>query len=32
MGVALTYDTVDSPIENVINSAKKAASLVTVNP
>ena len=31
MGVALTYDTVDSPIENVINSAKKAASLVTVN-
>ena len=32
MGVALTYDTVDSPIENVINAAKKAASLVTVNP
>jgi phosphoribosylglycinamide formyltransferase 2 len=32
MGVALTNDTVDSPIENVINSAKKAASLVTVNP
>lgn len=31
MGVALTYDTVDSPIENVINAAKKAASLVTVN-
>lgn len=32
MGVALTYDTVNSPIENVINAAKKAASLVTVNP
>jgi hypothetical protein len=32
MGVALTYDTVDCPIENVITAAKKAASLVTVNP
>lgn len=32
MGVALTYDTVNSPIENVVNAAKKAASLVTVNP
>jgi phosphoribosylglycinamide formyltransferase 2 len=32
MGVALTYGTVDCPIENVINTAKKAASLVTVNP
>lgn len=32
MGVALTYGTVDCPIENVIKTAKKAASLVTVNP
>ena len=32
MGVALTYDIVGTPIENVVNAAKQAASLVTVNP
>jgi phosphoribosylglycinamide formyltransferase 2 len=32
MGVALTYDTLETPIEEVVKKAKKAASLVTVNP
>jgi len=31
MGVALTYDTLETPIEEVVNKAKKAADLVTVN-
>ena len=32
MGVALTYDTLETPIEEVVKKAKRAASLVTVNP
>jgi len=32
MGVALTNDTLETPIEEVVKKAKKAASLVTVNP
>ena len=32
MGVALTYDTLETPIEEVVKKAKKAASLVTVKP
>ncbi|MBK8599509.1 MAG: formate-dependent phosphoribosylglycinamide formyltransferase [Flavobacterium sp.] len=32
MGVALTYDTIETPIEKVVNNAKKAASLVIVKP
>jgi phosphoribosylglycinamide formyltransferase 2 len=32
MGVALTNDTLETPIEEVIKKAKKAASLVTVKP
>jgi len=32
MGVALTYDTIETPIEKVVNNARKAASLVIVNP
>jgi phosphoribosylglycinamide formyltransferase 2 len=30
--VALTNDTLETPIEEVVKKAKKAASLVTVNP
>jgi phosphoribosylglycinamide formyltransferase 2 len=32
MGVALTYDTLETPIEEVVKKAKKAASLVTIKP
>jgi phosphoribosylglycinamide formyltransferase 2 len=32
MGVALTYDTLESPIEEVVEKAKKAASLIIVKP
>jgi phosphoribosylglycinamide formyltransferase 2 len=32
MGVALTYDTLETPIEVVVKKAKRAASLVTVKP
>jgi phosphoribosylglycinamide formyltransferase 2 len=32
MGVALTNDTLETPIEEVVKKAKKAASLVTVKP
>jgi phosphoribosylglycinamide formyltransferase 2 len=32
MGVALTYDTLETPIEEVVKKAKRAASLVTVKP
>lgn len=32
MGVALTYDTLETPIEEVVKKAKRAVSLVTVNP
>jgi phosphoribosylglycinamide formyltransferase 2 len=32
MGVALTYDTLVTPIEEVVKKAKRAASLVTVKP
>ena len=31
MGVALTHDTLETPIEEIVERAKKAASLVTVN-
>ncbi|NDI99315.1 formate-dependent phosphoribosylglycinamide formyltransferase [Flavobacterium sp. LaA7.5] len=30
MGVALTYDTLDTPIESIVQKAKEAAALVTV--
>ncbi len=32
MGVALTYDTLDTPIAEVVERAKAAATLLTVNP
>ena len=32
MGVALTYDTLETPIEEVVGEAKKAASLIIVKP
>lgn len=32
MGVALTYDTLETPTEEVVKKAKRAASLVTVKP
>ena len=32
MGVALTYDELDTPITEVVDRAKAAASLLTVNP
>ena len=32
MGVALTYDTLETPIEEVVEKAKKAASLIIVKP
>ena len=32
MGVALSHDTLETPIEEVVNNAKKAARLITVNP
>jgi len=32
MGVALTYNTLETPIEEVVKKAKKAASLVTIKP
>jgi phosphoribosylglycinamide formyltransferase 2 len=32
MGVALTYDTLETPIEEVVKKANKAASLVIVKP
>ncbi len=32
MGVVLTNDTLDTPIEEVVEKAKKTATLVTVNP
>jgi phosphoribosylglycinamide formyltransferase 2 len=32
MGVALTYDTLETPIEVVVKKAKRATSLVTVKP
>lgn len=32
MGVALTYDTLETPLEEIVKKAKRAASLVTVNP
>ena len=31
MGVALTYDSLEKPIEEIVNKAKAAAKLVTVN-
>jgi phosphoribosylglycinamide formyltransferase 2 len=32
MGVALTFDTLETPIEEVVEKAKKAASLIIVKP
>jgi phosphoribosylglycinamide formyltransferase 2 len=32
MGVVLVNDTLDTPIEEVVEKAKKTATLVTVNP
>ena len=32
MGVVLTHDSLEIPIEEVVTKAKRAASLVTVNP
>jgi phosphoribosylglycinamide formyltransferase 2 len=32
MGVALTYNTLETPIEEVVEKAKKAASLIIVKP
>lgn len=32
MGVVLTHDTLETPIEEVVKKAKSAANLVTVNP
>jgi phosphoribosylglycinamide formyltransferase 2 len=31
MGVALTYDTIETPIESIVEKAKKAARLIKVN-